>query len=137
MENILIINGPNLNLLGTREPEIYGSIPMEQVIKGLEEGFPHIHIQYFQSNHEGELIDRIQKCDYEALVINPAAFSHYSIAMVDVLRNLSCPKVEVHISNICAREEYRQKSITAAACDAVISGMGVYGYRAAIDFLLK
>ena len=129
---ILILNGPNLNLLGTREPEIYGNISMENFLESLTKEFPQHEIQYYQSNVEGEIINRIQEDDFEALIINPGAFTHYSYAIADCLKNISKPKVEVHISNIYKREEFRQKSVTAAKTDAVLSGFGLNGYKLAI-----
>ena len=129
---ILIVNGPNLNLLGTREPEIYGTVSMADFLENLKEKFPEDEILFFQSNVEGEIINRLQKDDYEALIINPAAYTHYSYAIADCLRNIQKPKIEVHISNIYAREEFRQKSITAAHCRGVISGFGLDGYRLAV-----
>lgn len=129
---ILILNGPNLNLLGTREPEIYGNISMENFLESLTKEFPQHEIQYYQSNVEGEIINRIQDDDFEALIINPGAFTHYSYAIADCLKNISKHKVEVHISNIYKREEFRQKSVTAANTDAVLSGFGLNGYKLAI-----
>ena len=129
---ILIVNGPNLNLLGTREPEIYGTVSMADFLENLKEKFPKDEILFFQSNVEGEIINRLQEDDYEALIINPAAYTHYSYAIADCLRNIQKPKIEVHISNIYAREEFRQKSITAAHCNGVISGFGLDGYRLAV-----
>ena len=129
---ILILNGPNLNLLGTREPEIYGNVSMENFLESLTKEFPQHEIQYYQSNVEGEIINRIQEDDFEALIINPGAFTHYSYAIADCLKNISKPKVEVHISNIYKREEFRQKSVTAANTDAVLSGFGLNGYTLAI-----
>ena len=129
---ILIVNGPNLNLLGTREPEIYGTVSMADFLENLKEKFPEDEILFFQSNVEGEIINRLQEDDYEALIINPAAYTHYSYAIADCLRNIQKPKIEVHISNIYAREEFRQKSVTAAHCNGVISGFGLDGYRMAV-----
>ena len=129
---ILIVNGPNLNLLGTREPEIYGTVSMADFLENLKERFPEDEILFFQSNVEGEIINRLQKDDYEALIINPAAYTHYSYAIADCLKNIQKPKIEVHISNIYAREEFRQKSVTAAHCNSVISGFGLDGYRLAV-----
>ncbi len=129
---ILIVNGPNLNLLGTREPEIYGTVSMADFLENLKEKFPEDEILFFQSNVEGEIINRLQEDDYEALIINPAAYTHYSYAITDCLRNIQKPKIEVHISNIYAREEFRQKSVTAAHCNGVISGFGLDGYRLAV-----
>ncbi|MBV2166620.1 MAG: type II 3-dehydroquinate dehydratase [Kaistella sp.] len=129
---ILIVNGPNLNLLGTREPEIYGTISMEDELSNLQHKFPDYQINYYQSNLEGEIINRIQEDDFDALVINPGAFTHYSYAIADCLKNISKPKIEVHISNIYKREEFRQKSVTAANTDGVLSGFGLKGYELAI-----
>ncbi|OJX29351.1 MAG: type II 3-dehydroquinate dehydratase [Chryseobacterium sp. 36-9] len=132
---ILIINGPNLNLLGTREPEIYGSVSMEDYLNELRTEFNTDEILYYQSNIEGELINRLQEDDFEAVVINPGAFTHYSYAISDCLKNIGKPKVEVHISNIYKREEFRKKSVTAESCNAVISGFGMKGYKLAIQSL--
>lgn len=129
---ILIVNGPNLNLLGTREPEIYGSISMDDYLIELRTAFPQHEINDFQSNLEGEIINRLQKNDFDALVINPGAFTHYSYAIADCLQNISKPKIEVHISNIYKREEFRRKSVTAANTDGVLSGFGLKGYELAI-----
>jgi len=129
---VLIVNGPNLNLLGTREPEIYGSISMEDYLEKLKSDFPSYDLTYYQSNIEGELINRLQEGDFDAVIINPGAFTHYSYAIADCLKNISKPKVEIHISNIYKREEFRQKSVTAAFTDGVLSGFGIEGYRLAL-----
>ena len=129
---ILIINGPNLNLLGTREPEIYGNTSMQDVLEQLKTQFSEHELMYYQSNYEGGIIDRIQNEDYDALVINPGAFTHYSFAIADALKNVKKRKIEVHISNIYQREEFRQKSVTAAYTNAVLSGFGIDGYRLAV-----
>ena len=129
---ILILNGPNLNLLGTREPEIYGNVSMEDYMKDLQTKFPQHEIHYSQSNVEGEIINVIQYDDFDALIVNPGAFTHYSYAIADCLKNISKPKVEVHISNIYKREEFRQKSVTAPHTDGVLSGFGLKGYELAI-----
>lgn len=133
---ILIINGPNLNLLGTREPEIYGFVSMEDYLLELTTEFPNHELLYYQSNIEGELINRLQNDDFDALVINPGAFTHYSYAIADCLKNIQIPKIEIHISNIYKREEFRKKSVTAESCDAVISGFGMKGYKLALQSLL-
>lgn len=133
---ILIVNGPNLNLLGTREPEIYGSVSMEDYLLELNTEFPNHELLYYQSNIEGELINRLQKDDFNAVVINPGAFTHYSYAIADCLKNIQIPKIEIHISNIYKREEFRKKSVTAESCDAVISGFGMKGYKLALQSLL-
>lgn len=132
---ILIINGPNLNLLGTREPEIYGSVTMEDYLSYLKNEFGSDEISYYQSNIEGELINRLQEDDFDAVVINPGAFTHYSYSISDCLKNINKPKIEVHISNIYKREEFRKKSVTAESSDAVISGFGMKGYKLAIQSL--
>ena len=129
---ILIINGPNLNLLGTREPEIYGNTSMQDVLEQLKTQFSEHELMYYQSNYEGGIIDRIQNEDYDALVINPGAITHYSFAIADALKNVKKRKIEVHISNIYQREEFRQKSVTAAYTNAVLSGFGIDGYRLAV-----
>ena len=133
---ILIINGPNLNLLGTREPEIYGTVSMEDYLTVLKNEFSSDELFYYQSNIEGELINRLQNDDFDALVINPGAFTHYSYAIADCLKNIQIPKIEIHISNIYKREEFRKKSVTAESCDAVISGFGMKGYKLALQSLL-
>lgn len=133
---ILIINGPNLNLLGTREPEIYGNVTFESVLEDLKKEFSDIEINYFQSNHEGDIIDYLQKEDFDALIINPGAFTHYSYAIADCLKNIDKKKIEIHISNIYQREEFRQKSVTAVHCDGLISGFGADGYKLALRSLI-
>ncbi|WP_027376556.1 type II 3-dehydroquinate dehydratase [Kaistella palustris] len=134
---ILLLNGPNLNLLGTREPDIYGNVSMDDFLGSLKDEFTEHSILYFQSNIEGEIINRLQQTDYDAVIINPGAFTHYSYAIADCLKNINLPKIEVHISNIYKREEFRQKSVTAAHTYGVLSGFGLQGYRLAILSLLK
>lgn len=133
---ILIVNGPNLNLLGTREPSIYGTKSMESTLSELETEFSQFDFQYFQSNSEGNLIDRIQKEDFDALILNPGAFTHYSYAIADCLKNCRKIKIEVHISNLYTREEFRHKSVTAPYMKGLISGFGIEGYRLAVQSLL-
>lgn len=136
---ILIINGPNLNLLGKREPEIYGYETLDEIIAGVQAAFPAHEILSFQSNHEGEIVDRIQSLltdPVDGLVINPAAHSHYSISILDALRMVQAPKIEVHISFIYKREAYRNSSITAQGCDAMMTGLGTAGYRLAVQWLV-
>ena len=133
---ILLLNGPNLNLLGTREPEIYGTVSMEKHLELLQKAYPKHEILYYQSNVEGEIINRLQENDFEALIINPGAFTHYSYAIADCLKNISQPKIEVHISNIYKREEFRQKSVTAVNSDGIISGFGMNGYSLAVASLI-
>jgi 3-dehydroquinate dehydratase II len=133
---ILIVNGPNLNLLGTREPEIYGSVSMESLLAELRPKYAAHELAYFQSNIEGEIINRLQADDFDALVINPGAYTHYSYAIADCLKNIQKYKVEVHISQIYQREAFRQKSVTAAACHGLMSGFGMKGYELAILSIL-
>nr|WP_205910976.1 type II 3-dehydroquinate dehydratase [Clostridium sporogenes] len=137
----MIINGPNLNLLGKREPDIYGNITLEDVNSKIESHFKNenLKIDFFQSNEEGKIINKIIESEqkYNAIVINPAAYSHYSIAILDAIRSIVIPVVEVHLSNIYKREEYRKKSVTAEASLGVISGFGYYGYIMAIEFILN
>lgn len=141
MNNILVINGPNLNLLGKREPDIYGNITLENINQKIKLHFKneYLKIDFFQSNEEGKIIDKIIESEkkYNAIVINPAAYSHYSIAILDAMRSINIPVVEVHLSNIYKREEYRKKSVTAEASLGVISGFGYYGYIMAIEFILN
>lgn len=138
---IAVINGPNLNLLGKRLPDIYGTDTFEQTLADLRNEFSSIRIDYFQSNCEGELINKIQDSGFDnnclGIVLNPGAYAHYSIAIADAIEAVSVKVVEVHISNIHAREEFRHKSVTAGACDAIISGCGRKGYSMAANWLLN
>lgn len=142
MIHIHIINGPNLNMLGVREPHIYGHQTLENIEQNLKNEFSHqdLSCTWFQSNHEGELVDKIQQlfhgsCD--ALIINPAAFSHTSIAILDALKILQCPIIEVHLSNVFGREDFRRQLITAQAATAVMSGGGAEVYGQAVYLLLR
>jgi 3-dehydroquinate dehydratase-2 len=135
---ILVVNGPNLNFLGIREKDIYGSRDYNYLLGLLEQKAVDMKatIEVFQSNSEGEIIDRLQKAyndKVDGIVINPGAYTHYSYAIRDALSSIDVPKIEVHISNIYKREEFRQKSVTAAACSGQISGLGLKGYLLAID----
>ena len=132
---ILILNGPNLNLLGKREPEIYGHISFEEYLVHLRERFPQHEISYFQTNHEGVMIDKLQEADgqFDAVVLNPGAYAHTSIALADCIRAISIPVVEVHITDISKREPYRHHSYTGEACMKSIMGLGLEGYAKAID----
>lgn len=138
MKKILIVNGPNLNLLGVREPSIYGHDSFESYMPQLRADFPDVKIKYYQSNVEGELINKLQEVgfDYDGIVLNAGAYTHTSIALLDCIRSLRCPVVEVHISNVYAREEFRHKSMISAACLGVICGFGLAGYKLAIEGLL-
>lgn len=134
---IKIINGPNLNLLGTRQPEIYGSTRFEDYFEELKAAFPDLELHYVQSNHEGVLIDEIQAMigTYDGLVLNPAAYGHTSIALADALACLDIPVVEVHISDIYQREPYRHHTYTSAYALQMITGKGLAGYREAIEII--
>lgn len=135
MRTVHIINGPNLNMLGAREPEIYGATAFEDYLDRLRELFPSLDIIYFQSNHEGDLIDYLQQDEVRhayGVVINGGAFSHYSYAIADALRMVETPLIEVHISNTYAREDFRQRDVIAPVCEGVIIGMGLDGYRLAL-----
>ncbi|MDP5169401.1 MAG: type II 3-dehydroquinate dehydratase [Bacteroidia bacterium] len=137
--NILVLNGPNLNMLGTREPQIYGSETLGDVIEGLRSDFPICNILHLQSNHEGVLIDRIQQTlteDVKGIIINAGALTHYSYALADALAMVKIPKVEVHISHIFAREAFRHVSVISPSCHGMISGMGTAGYGLAVKWLL-
>ena len=134
---IQIINGPNINLLGKREPSIYGSVTFEDYLADLRKEYADIEIDYFQSNIEGELIDKIQQVGFEAdgIILNAGADTHTSIALQDAIRSVTSPVVEVHISNVHAREEFRHKSMISCACKGVILGFGLKSYRLAIEAL--
>ncbi len=138
---IAIIQGPNLNMLGIREQHIYGSMSLEQIHEQLKAAATQngVEIEFFQSNLEGEIVDRIQEClgTVDGIMINPAAYSHTSIAIKDALSAVAMPVVEVHISNIYKREEFRQKSITAGASTGVISGFGPFGYHMGLIALMQ
>jgi len=132
---ILIINGPNLNLLGKREPEIYGNRSFEQFLDELRGQFPHVELDYFQSNHEGDLIDRIQETGFstDGIVLNAGAFTHTSIALADAVGAITTPVIEVHISNVHKRESFRHHSYLSAKCVGCIVGLGLDGYRLAVE----
>lgn len=133
---ILIINGPNLNLLGKREPEIYGRKTFEAYFAELQEMFPEVALEYFQSNHEGALIDKLHEVGFSinGIVLNAGAYTHTSVALADAIVAITTPVVEVHISNVHAREAFRQHSFLSAKCVGSIIGLGLDGYRLAVDF---
>lgn len=135
---ILIINGPNLNMLGTREPEIYGDTTLKQIEDELTQYVQgkNLELSFFQSNHEGAIIDKIQAALDDALIINAGAFTHYSIAIHDALKAASIPTIEVHMSNIYKREEFRHKSLISPVAIGGIFGLGKNGYKLAIDAVL-
>ena len=132
---IMIINGPNLNLLGKREPDIYGNRSFEEFLQKLRNDFTQTEIDYYQSNVEGELINKLQEVgfSYDGIVLNAGAYTHTSIALLDCIRSITTPVVEVHISNVHAREEFRHKSMISSACLGVIAGFGLNSYKLAIE----
>ena len=136
---ILILNGPNLNLIGRREPEIYGTVSLVDYIENMKRDFPEHQIDCFQSNHEGILIDKLHEAWdlYDGVVFNPGAYCHTSIALADAIRSIEIPVVEVHISDIYSREEYRHHSFTAEASVKSIVGNGLDGYKEAVGFLIR
>ena len=139
MKKFQIINGPNLNLLGRREPGVYGSRSFDDYLEELRAKYPDVQLDYFQSNHEGDLIDCIHACGFEAdgIILNAGAYTHTSIALHDALRAVTAPAVEVHISNVHAREEFRHHSLISAACRGVICGFGLDSYRLAVEALIN
>ena len=136
---IIIINGPNLNLLGVREEGIYGSRDFENYFEELQSRYPGIEMHYYQSNIEGELINKLHEVGFNfgGIILNAGAYTHTSIALHDAIAAIKTPVVEVHISNIYAREEYRHKSLITAKCIGLISGFGLEGYAMALDYLQK
>jgi len=128
---VMIINGPNLNLLGKREEAIYGNISFEEYLNGLRSELKHLQIDYYQSNVEGELIDKLQEVgfNYDAILLNAGGYTHTSVAIADCIKAIDTPVTEVHISNIYAREEFRQKSLLSKNCKAVICGLGLDSYK--------
>ncbi|MGL4851846.1 MAG: type II 3-dehydroquinate dehydratase [Phocaeicola sp.] len=136
---IQIINGPNINLLGKREPSIYGGVSFEDYFVELRRTFPSIEFNYYQSNVEGELINKIHEVgfDYDGIVLNAGAYTHTSIALQDAIRAVTTPTIEVHISNVHARESFRHHSMIASACRGVICGFGLHSYKLAIEALLQ
>lgn len=138
MKKIAIINGPNLNLLGQREPGIYGAQSFEDFLQELKAAFPLAELEYFQSNVEGELVNALQQYgNYDGIVLNPAAYTHTSVAIGDAIAAISTPVVEVHISNVHAREDFRKISHVSAKAAGTICGLGFMGYKLAIDYLLQ
>lgn len=135
---IAIINGPNLNLLGIREPGIYGRQTFEDFLTDLKEKYPNIQIDYFQSNVEGELVTELQRVGftYDGILLNAAAYTHTSIALGDAIASIKTPVIEIHISNVAAREEYRQRSFISAKCAGSITGLGLKGYELGLLYFL-
>lgn len=135
---ILILNGPNLNLLGRREPGIYGSSSMDDYLPRLRQRYPQVSIDYYQSNIEGEMIDKLQEVgfSYDGIVLNAGAYTHTSVALHDCIRSITTPVIEVHISNVHTREPFRHHSMISAACRGVICGFGLDSYRLAVEAFL-
>jgi len=138
MKRILVIHGPNLNLLGTREPHLYGTQTLAQINQYIGTSFPDLEFEFFQSNHEGAIIDKIQQAqgNFDGIVINPGAYTHTSIAIRDAIASISIPVVEVHLSNIFAREEFRRRSVITPVCKGLISGFGAESYALGIRALV-
>ena len=138
MKKIMIINGPNLNLLGTREVDIYGNISFESYLENLKKKYSEVNIDFFQSNIEGELINKIQEVgfSYDGIVLNAAAYTHTSVGISDSIAAISSPVIEVHISNIHAREEFRSKSLISKNVKGIICGFGLKSYDLAIDSII-
>lgn len=136
---IQIINGPNLNLLGKREPEIYGNESFNSYFAQLQKAYPDCELSYFQSNHEGAIIDKIHEVgfSFDGIVLNAGAYTHTSVAIHDAIKSVKSPVLEVHVSNIHTREEFRHKSMIAAACKGSVIGLGLLSYELAIDFFRK
>lgn len=136
---VQIINGPNLNLLGKREPDIYGNTSFDLYFAQLEQKYPDCELSYFQSNHEGAIIDKIHEVgfSFDGIVLNAGAYTHTSVAIHDAIKAVTTPVLEVHISNIHTREEFRHKSMIASACKGSVVGLGLFSYELAIDFFLK
>jgi 3-dehydroquinate dehydratase-2 len=138
IKNILVINGPNLNLLGKRQPEIYGHQSFEEYFARLVARYENVNLEYFQSNHEGAIIDKIHEVGfhYDGIILNAGAYTHTSIAIADAIASVKTPVVEVHISNVYAREEFRHKSYLSKNCKGVIAGLGMKGYDLALHYFV-
>ena len=138
MKKFIIINGPNLNLLGKRQPEIYGNTTFEDFFKELKSSFESIQLEYYQSNVEGDLVNKLQEVgfSYSGIVFNAGGYTHTSVAIADAVASLDSPTIEVHISNVYAREEFRHHSLMAANCKGIIAGFGLNSYKLAIEALL-
>jgi 3-dehydroquinate dehydratase-2 len=136
---IIVLNGPNLNLLGSRDSALYGTLTLKKIEEKIKSEFPGIEFEFYQSNHEGELIDKVQdaKDNFDGLIINPGGYAHTSVALRDALAECTLPKVEVHLSHLVTREEFRQSLITASGCNGYISGFKELGYLAAVYLIEK
>lgn len=136
MKKVLIINGPNLNLLGQRQPQIYGDLNFDDFLSQLKSRFSSVEIDFFQSNHEGEIIDRLHNSKHAAIILNAGGYTHTSVAIRDAVAAIEVPTIEVHISNIAARESFRHESLLSPVCKGVIFGFGLTGYSIAIQTVL-
>lgn len=136
---LIIINGPNLNLLGVREPEVYGNRTFEEYFKELSAKYEAVELHYYQSNVEGELINKLQEVgfSYDGIILNAGGYTHTSVAIADAVAAIETPVIEVHISNPVAREEFRQKSLLTGKCLGIIAGLGLSGYEYAVDYFSK
>ena len=139
MKKILILNGPNLNLLGKREPDVYGKVTFEEFYQDLVIRHHDVDLAYYQSNVEGELINKLHEVgfEYDGVIFNAGGYTHTSVAIADAVAAITTPVIEVHISNVHAREEYRHQSLMAKNCVGVITGLGIQGYELALDYFLK
>ncbi|HJD87112.1 3-dehydroquinate dehydratase [Empedobacter falsenii] len=139
MKQIQIINGPNLNLLGVREPEIYGTQTFEDFFIEMKKQFPDVSLHYYQSNHEGDIIDKLHEVGfvYDGIILNAGAYTHYSYAIADAIKAIKTKVIEVHISDIYAREDFRKNSVTGENCEKIISGKGLPGYNEAVNCFVK
>jgi 3-dehydroquinate dehydratase-2 len=137
LARVFVLNGVNLGSLGDRRPDVYGRQTLKDIEQLLRDAFPDLQLEFRQTNHEGELVAWIHEAaDADGLVLNPGAWTHYSYAVHDALETVSAPKVEVHLSNVHSREGWRRRSVISPAVDAVVAGMGAYGYRAAVGYVL-
>lgn len=134
---ILVINGPNLNMLGEREAEHYGHLSLENIEEMLHKEFPNVDFEFFQSNLEGEIINQLQRGNYQAVIINPGGYAHTSVAIKDALEIIKKPKIEVHLSHLSNREEFRKTLVTASSCNGYISGFKEFSYAAAVYLIQK
>src|SRR6476469_1868539 len=136
---ILLLNGPNLNLLGKREPTVYGNQSFEAYFAQLKAKYPAVELQYFQSNHEGALLDKLHEVgfSFDGIILNAGAYTHTSVALADAVKAIAAPVVEVHISNVFAREAFRHHSYLSPVCKGILSGFGMKGYEMALQFLLE
>lgn len=139
MKKILILNGPNLNLLGKREPDVYGRQSFEEFYQGLVHRHTNVMLSHYQSNVEGELINKLHEAgfEYDGIIFNAGGYTHTSVAIADAVAGITTPVIEVHISNVYAREDYRHQSLMAKNCIGVITGLGIQGYELALEYFLK